>query len=136
MIDRIILNNSRVILSNEEENIVETFDRKLLKEINTMLSCMIVEKLEIKDNNFRIGYIETLYKYRNDIPDVIKDNNENDIDAIGMIIEDKDSVSYRSIKDIDVSVIAEYFGGTGHKNAASHPKNNRDFQHILKLFKK
>ena len=79
----------------------------------------------------KVGYVKLLYKYRNDIVDVVKDNNDRDIDAIGMIITDKESISYQSIKDVDVSIIAFYFGGTGHKNAASHPKNNDKFQNIL-----
>lgn len=134
MIKRIIFNSNSVVLS-EEENIIKSFDQRLLEEINEILSFMIVETLKIKEEVFRVGYIKTLYKYRNDIPDVIKGNNEYDVDAIGMIIEDKDSVSYHFIKDVDVSVIAEYFGGTGHKNAASHQKNNDAFQKILKLIK-
>lgn len=133
MVKRIIVNENSISLNEEEENIVKTFDQKLLEEINAMVDLMIVETLKIKDDVFRVGYIKALYKYRNDIADVIKDNNKNDIDAIGMIMEDKDSISYRSIKDVDVSVIAQHFGGTGHKSAASHPKNNDEFQKILKL---
>lgn len=133
--NRMVSNENSVVLNEEEENIVESFEQKLLEEINVMLDLMIVETLKVKDNVFRVGYIKTLYKYRNDIADVIKGNNKNDIDVIGMIMEDKDSVSYRSIKDADVSVIAQYFGGTGHKSASSHPKNNDAFQKILKLIK-
>lgn len=135
MVNRIVSTENSVLLNEEEENIVESFDQKLLSEINAMLDLMIVETLNIKDDTFRVGYIKALYKYRNDIADVIKNNNKNDIDAIGMIIEDRDSVSYRSIKDVDVSVIAEYFGGTGHKSASSHLKSNESFQSILKLIK-
>lgn len=113
MINRIITSSNKVALNKEEEKIVAEFDRRLLEEINKMLDFMIVETLNIKDTKFRVGYIKSLYKYRNDIADVLKDNNKNDIDAIGMIMEDRDSVSYRSIKDVDVSVIAEYFGGSG-----------------------
>lgn len=134
MINRIITSSNKVVLNEEEEKIVAEFDRRLLEEINKMLDFMIVETLNIKDNNFKVGYIKSLYKYRNDVADVIKDNNKNDIDAIGMIMEDRDSVSYRSIKDVDVSVIAEYFGGSGHKNAASNPQDNENFKYILKLF--
>lgn len=134
MINRIITSSNKVVLNEEEELIVAEFDRILLEEINKMLDIMIVETLNIKDNNFKVGYIKSLYKYRNDVADVIKDNNKNDIDAIGMIMEDRDSVSYRSIKDVDVSVIAEYFGGSGHKNAASNPQDNENFKYILKLF--
>lgn len=133
MIKRIISNSDKVILSDEEENIINSFDQRLLEEINAMLDYMIVTTLKIEDDEFRVGYIKTLYKYRNDISDVIKGNNTNDIDAIGMVMEDKDSISYRAIKDVDVSIIAKYFGGTGHKSAASHPKNNEKFQKILKL---
>jgi len=100
-----------------------------------MLEFMIVEILNIAGETFRIGYIKTLYQYRNDIAEGIKENNKNNVDVVGMIIEDKDSVSYRAIKDVDVSVIAEYFGGSGHKNAASNPKNNELFQKILRRFK-
>lgn len=134
MINRIITSSNKVALNEEEEKIVAEFDRRLLEEINKMLDFMIVETLNIKDTKFRVGYIKSLYKYRNDIADVLKDNNKNDIDAIGMIMEDRDSVSYRSIKDVDVSVIAEYFGGSGHKNAASNPQDNENFKYILKLF--
>ena len=135
MVKRILLNENSVLLNEEEENIVKTFDQRLLKEIDAMLNSMKVENLKIKNDVLTVGYIKALYKYRNDIADVIKDNNKNDIDAIGMIMEDKDSVSYRSIKDVNVSVVAEFFGGTGHKSAASHPKNNDRFQKILKLVK-
>lgn len=135
MANRIVSNENRVLLNEEEENIVEYYDQKLLEEINAILNIMIVETLKIKDDTFRVGYIKILYKYRNDIADVIKADNKNDIDAIGMVIEDRDSVSYRSVKDVDVSVLSEYFGGTGRKNTASHPKNNEEFQRILRLIK-
>ncbi|MFA5459348.1 MAG: hypothetical protein ACOXZW_02505 [Bacilli bacterium] len=49
-----------------------------------------------------------------------------------MIILDKETVSYRKIEDIDVSKIARYFGGGGHKAAASHPKDNEKFVKVLK----
>lgn len=94
---------------------------------------MKIYTIKIDNYNYKIGYIKSLYKYRNDIPEIVISNNKNDIDAIGMIIEDKDTVSYRAIKDVDVSVIANYFGGTGHKNAASNPKDNKKFQEVLKL---
>lgn len=133
MINRILSTNKIVELNKEEENIVELFEEDLLKKINEILVNMIVYNLTIEETVFKIGYVKSPYKYRNDIPDIIKENNRDDIDAIGMIIEDRNSVSYRSIKDVDVSVIANYFGGTGHKNAASNPKDNKKFQEVLKI---
>lgn len=135
MIKSIIENCDKVVLDDEAETIVVEFDKRLLDEINAMLERMIVEVLNIEDSTFRVGYIKSLYKYRNDVADVIKNDNKNDIDAIGMVIEDRDSVSYRSVKDVDVSVIATYFGGSGHRESASNPKNNEKFQRILKIIK-
>lgn len=48
---------------------------------------------------------------------------------------DIDAVSYRKIKDIDVSIIGRYFGGKGHKNAISNPQNNERFQNLLKILR-
>lgn len=131
LINKILLNCKAFTLSEEAERIVDDFNNKLTIVINNQLSKMIVKEFEIDNTKFKVGYVKLLYKYRNDIVDVVKDNNDRDIDAIGMIITDKESISYRSIKDVDVSIIAFYFGGTGHKNAASHPKNNDKFQNIL-----
>lgn len=133
MVKRIITSYDRVVLDKEAENIVAEFDKRLFDEINAMLGRMIVEVLNIEGSTFRVGYIKSLYKYRNDVADVIKGDNKNDIDAVGMIIEDRNSVSYRSVKGIDVSVIATYFGGSGHRESASNPKNNEEFQRILNL---
>lgn len=131
LINKILLNCKAFTLSEEAERIVDDFNNKLTIVINNQLSKMIVKEFEIDNTKFKVGYVKLLYKYRNDIVDVVKDNNDRDIDAIGMIITDKESISYQSIKDVDVSIIAFYFGGTGHKNAASHPKNNDKFQNIL-----
>lgn len=131
MIKKIISNNNKVSLSEEDEKIVIDYDQKLLEEINKMLDLMMVKNLKINGATYRVGYIKTLYKYRNDIADVINKDNKHDIDAVGMIIKDRETVSYRSIKDVDVSKIAEYFGGGGHKNAASNPKDNKMFKKVL-----
>ncbi|MDD3821893.1 MAG: DHHA1 domain-containing protein [Bacilli bacterium] len=79
-----------------------------------------------------MGFVQTLYKYRNDLSEAVLKNNINDADVLGMIILDKETVSYRKIEDIDVSKIARYFGGGGHKAAASHPKDNEKFVKVLK----
>jgi len=63
---------------------------------------------------------------------IVANGNTYDIDAIGMIMTDIDTVSYRQIKDYDLSVIAKYFGGKGHRAAASNPQNNELFQTMLK----
>ena len=52
-----------------------------------------------------------------------------------MIITDRDTVSYRAVKDVDVSKIAVYFGGKGHKAAAINLQSNELFKPIIDLFK-
>lgn len=134
---RRMLNETKEIkLNTYEEKIVEKFNQSLRDAINRSLDKMVVEDLKIDGAIFKVGYIITEYKYRNDVADIIKEDNHEDIDAVGMIMNDKDTVSYRSIKNIDVSIIAYYFGGSGHKEAASNPKDNELFQKILKLVKK
>ena len=59
-------------------------------------------------------------KYKNDVADAIKSNNTSNIDFIAMVINDRNTLSFRLAKDdIDLSKIAEYFGGKGHKTAGS-----------------
>lgn len=93
---------------------------------------MKVIELSIQNTNYKIGYVTCSYNYRNDINEFVKRNNTYDIDTVGMIMTDIDTVSYRNVKDIDASIIATYFGGKGHKNAASNPQNNPTFITLMK----
>lgn len=136
MIKRIIKENKKIKLNKAEEKIVEDFNQELYNTINKSLNSMAVLDLTIDGAIFKVGYINIDYKYRNDVADMVKKDNSNEIDAIGMIMNDRDTVSYRSVKNIDVSIIAYYFGGSGHKDAASNPKDNELFQKTLKLLKK
>ena len=89
-------------------------------------------KIIIDNVEYKVGYIYTEYKYRNDFPELIKRNNINDIDLIGMFFPNMDVVSYRGVKDVDVSVVPTYFGGKGHKGAGTNPINNERFKEVLK----
>lgn len=133
MVNRLLTKDKKIVLNAKEEEIVWKFNKKLHDEINACLAKMVVKDLPIDGAIFRVGYIITDYKYRNDVADIVKENNSEGIDAIGMIMNDRDTVSYRAINNIDVSIIAYYFGGSGHKAAASNPKDNILFQQVLKL---
>ncbi len=93
---------------------------------------MKIVEVPIQNKNYRIGYVISNYKYRNDINEFVIQDNKYNIDTVGMIMTDMDTVSYRNVKDIDASIIASYFGGKGHKNAASNPKNNEKFRDLMK----
>lgn len=127
-------NLDSIIYNDYEKSVISKFEKDLEDSINKCLKDIKTISLKIEDNEYNVGYIKCPYKYRNDVNEIIIRNGNIDIDVIGMIMTDIDTVSYRQIKDIDISVIAKYFGGKGHRNAASNPQNNDKFKSILDLF--
>lgn len=136
IMEPILETNSKIIFSNEIEEIITNFDTVLNKELNGILNNIKIYSEEIDKIKYKIGFITIPYKYRNEFAEIITKNNIYDIDAIGMIMTNKDTVSYRKIKDVDVSKIAVYFGGKGHKSAATNPQNNQKFVKVLKKLTK
>jgi len=109
-------------------NIITDYNKKLNNNIKETLNKIKIYSINISNISYKIGLVEIPYYLRNDISDYIKENKTYDIDLVILVIDDGDTVSYRSIKDnIDCSKVAEYFGGKGHKNAASSPKDNAKF---------
>lgn len=135
-INEIVSNKTNFEFNEYQLNLIDSFERNLEITLNKILKDMFIYILELDNINYRIGFVQTLYQYRNDLSELVLKENTNDIDLLGMIILDKDTVSYRRIKDVDVSKIAVYFGGTGHKEAASNPKENERFAKVLELTKK
>lgn len=127
-------NLDAIIYNDYEMSVINRFEKDLEDSINNYLKDMKTVVLEIENNKYKVGYIKCPYKYRNDVNEIIIKKDEIDIDVVGMIMTDIDTVSYRQIKDIDISVIAKYFGGKGHRNAASNPQDNKKFKDILDLF--
>ena len=135
IISNIVTNNDSIVFSNNELNIINDWEEKFKIDSIKILEDMIVYPLTIDGIEYRIGYIYTEYKYRNDFPALIKNNNINNIDLIGMFFPNMDVVSYRGVKDIDVSIVLTYFGGKGHKGAGTNPINNEQFKKVLRKVK-
>lgn len=131
----IVTSHSTIELTKEDKKIIKEFDQQFQKDSQDILKKMVIVVQKIEENNYTIGYVRTPYKYRNDLNEIVIKNNINNIDVLGMIITDKETVSYRNIKAIDTSIIGTYFGGKGHKTTATHPKNNPKFAKILKRIK-
>lgn len=130
-----VIDEDRLVNFNlDEQDIIYGFDRNLEQEINHILDGMKIYEVTIDGIKYRIGYVKCFYKYRNDINEVVMKNNVNDIDMVGMIMLDTETVSYRLVKDVDASLVAVYFGGKGHKAAASNPQGNEKFKEVLDLF--
>lgn len=133
--DRIIDNEDRVIFNEEENAIVDKFNKDFERDISEILSNMKVVDINVNDVTYKVGYVKCLYKYRNDINEEVMKDNKYDVDMVGMIMTDIDTVSYRTVKDVDVSKVAVHFGGKGHKPAGSNPQDNEKFKYILEMFK-
>ncbi len=120
-----------IVYTDYEMSVINGYLEDLNSIVNNLLKNMKVVELNIDSISYRVGYVWCEYKYRNDINEFVMKNNENDVDCIGMIMTDLDTVSYRTVKDIDVSKIAKYFGGKGHKKASSNPQENEKFKKLV-----
>lgn len=135
IMSEIVANNDSIIFSEEEKAIINDWENKFREDSKKILDGMIVYPVIIDGIEYKVGYIYTEYKYRNDLNELVKENNIYDIDLIGMFFPNMDVVSYRGVKDIDVSIIPTYFGGKGHKGAGTNPINNEKFSKVLKRIK-
>lgn len=123
---------SKIEFNDYEEEVIATYFRNFNNDMNNIVSGMQVVSIEVEGQVYKVGYVSCPYKYRNDINEFIKkDNDKYDIDIVGMIITDRDTVSYRRIREVDVSKVAVYFGGKGHAAASSNPKDNEAFKRML-----
>lgn len=128
----IIKNNDTIVFSENEKNIINNWEKKFKDTSTKILENMIVYPINIDSIDYKVGYIYTEYKYRNEFSELISKNNINDIDIVGMFFPNMEVVSYRGVKDVDVSIVPTYFGGKGHKGAGTNPINNEKFKKILK----
>ena len=129
----IVAENDSIIFSDDELNIINDWENKFKEDSSRILENMIVYPVTIDNVVYRVGYIYTEYKYRNDFSELIRNNNINDIDLVGMFFPNMEVVSYRGVKPLDVSIVPTYFGGKGHRGAGTNPINNERFQEVLKV---
>lgn len=132
---KIVETKSIIEFGIEELSLIKEFKNELSIALNKMIQNMIIHNLTIDNTTYIIGFTKGLYKYRNELSEfIIENGNPKNLNMVGIIMEDTPTVSYRKVKNVDTSKVATYFGGKGHKGAASNPQNNEKFQEILKLF--
>ncbi len=134
IMSRIIDENKGINFNENEMEIIRKFDRDLEIELKNIIDGMKIYEVTIDNMKYRIGYVKCFYKYRNDVNERVMIDNKHDVDLVGMIMLDTETVSYRLVKDVDASKVAVYFGGKGHKAASSNPQNNELFKEVLALF--
>lgn len=134
MVLKMLKKENGLVFDNDQLAIINKFNEDFKRDVKEILGGMKVYELKLDGKIYRVGYVKSIYKYRNDINEVIMKDNVNDIDLVGMIMTDMDVVSYRNVKPVDASLIAVYFGGKGHKGAATNPQSNEKFKEILNMF--
>lgn len=136
--DRVeFINNMCVaLLDDDVDSIISHDDLSVLKCIKLQKSKYFKEKMKrlhftkYKDYNVAVAFVE---QYVSEFGNYVCDQLFDDIDFIAMIIIDKELVSLRSTKDnVDVSAIAEEFGGGGHFHAAGFQITNKITPDIVK----
>lgn len=135
IINNIVCNNKTITFSKNELDIINDYENKFKNDSIKILNSMVVYPITIDNINYKVGYVYTEYKYRNEINELIKKDNKYDIDIVGMFFPNMDVVSYRGVKDKDVSIVPTYFGGKGHMGAGTNPINNIKFQKVLSKVK-
>lgn len=135
IISRMVNEGNGIVFNDVEIKVIDNFDKKFKEDIDTIISGMKLYILDVNGEEFRIGYVRCPYKYRNDINEVVMLDNKYDVDLVGMIMSDMETVSYRLVHDVDASKVAVYFGGKGHKAASSNPQSNDKFQEVLEIFR-
>lgn len=135
IMSRIVTNNDSIVFSDDEMSIINDWENKFKIDSVKILENIIVYPVTIDNIEYRVGYIYTEYKYRNDFSELIRKNNVKNIDIVGMFFSDMNVVSYRGVKDVDVSIVPTYFGGKGHKGSGTNPINNERFKEVLNVVK-
>ncbi len=111
----------------DAQNIIEKYEKNLSKELQLAHDTIKCATVEVKDNSYKVGFVHAPFKLRNELVDYMVDIHEP-IAALGIIMTDANTVSYRAIKDgVDCNKIASLFGGHGEKYAGSNSKDNPKF---------
>lgn len=131
IMSNIVLEKDSIEFSDYELSIINDWENKFKDDGKKILDNMCIYSVEVDGRIYRVGYVYTEYKYRNDLNELVKANNIHDIDVIGMFFPNMNVASYRGVKDVDVSVVPTYFGGKGHKGAGTNPIDNEKFKDVL-----
>lgn len=110
--------------------------QKYLLEVEGIRIENYIEKKEqeiipVTLNHYQVGIIFAEL-YRSELGNRMAEKYQDQYDFIAVVNISR-SVSYRSVKDIDVSEFAKLYGGAGHKNAAGSSLPENLLNDIIKL---
>ncbi len=114
-------------LTEDEREYIKQYRQERDKQRKKYLLDMHIEYI---DGNM-VGVIDDMTdEYKNDIPDVLRDQNSA-LDYVAEYISKRGTISLRNIQpDFDVSKVAKKLGGGGHEFAASMKANQANFDYF------
>jgi len=135
---KIIDTKKKIELGPEEKQLISDFISELKLALTEMNKNIIVHTITLDNISYKIGFTHGQYKYRNELSNfILEQNNPQNLDMVGIIMTDSDTVSYRKIKNnIDVSKVATFFGGKGHQGAGSNSQSNPKFKELISTLQK
>jgi oligoribonuclease NrnB/cAMP/cGMP phosphodiesterase (DHH superfamily) len=119
-------NNNKFELSQQDIMLLKTHQEK----IDTYIESKNKQLIQRKILNYNTGIIFA-EQFISELGNKLCELNP-DIDFV-IIINPAHSISYRTIKDIDLSEIAKMFGGGGHKAASGSPISDNVRNDIIKM---
>lgn len=121
-----ILNNTEFKIDDKLKFLFEVEEKRkneyIKEKEKSMIKCNI--------NNYKVGVVFA-EEYRSLLGNTISKNHE-ELDFI-IIININRSVSYRTVKDINLSDFASIYGGKGHPKAAGSPLPDNLKENIINL---
>lgn len=108
--------------SETEELILELEEKKIERAINAKNNQM--KELWLDELKFGVVHSEN---YHSELGNQLSKLNEH-LDFIALVNAGVDKVSLRTIHDVDVSKVAQRFGGGGHPKASGCPLNQEAFE--------
>ena len=102
--------NQVFYFSDLEKTLIQNQIQKISNKVQIYINRIYIKKVCGK----KAGIVFIDYDYRNDLAQYLRDQNYP-IDFLMMVVMEKETISYRSIKEgVNVREIAEYYGGKGH----------------------
>lgn len=94
-------------------------------EIDAAIQSIMKTERKKKIDGYNVSIFDIDYEYRNILTEFLKDH-EYKADYIILVAEGRKTISLRSLNpDVNVRLIAEEYGGTGHDFAAKIPINEK-----------
>lgn len=126
----ILKNNSSDLFSEREIYLLSIEKERMQSYIDNKLKQVYFAKID----NYRVGVVFA-ENYRSVLGNYLSKYFEDKIDFV-IIINMSRSISYRTIKDINVGEFAKVYGGSGHKKAAGSPLPSQLREQVMKLIYK